>query len=75
MADVIITIPGATNVTVDNAPATAVVVIFPASNSVVTTVIDLAEGVDRQTIIDYLNCVALCKLEEDNKEIIGWEWK
>jgi hypothetical protein len=40
-----------------------------------TLVIDLAEGVDRQIIIDYLNCVALCKLEEDNKEIIGWEWK
>jgi len=40
MADVIVTIPGATNVTVDDAPATAVVVIFPASNSVVTTVID-----------------------------------
>ena len=40
-----------------------------------TLEIDLAEGVDRQVIIDYLNCVALCKLEEDNKEIIGWEWK
>ncbi len=40
MADVIVTIPGATNVTVDDAPATSVVVIFPASNSVVTTVID-----------------------------------
>jgi hypothetical protein len=40
MADVIITIPGATNVTVDDAPATSVVVIFPASNYVVTTVID-----------------------------------
>jgi DNA-binding MarR family transcriptional regulator len=40
-----------------------------------TLEIDLAEGIDRQTIIDYLNCVALCKLEEDNKEIIGWEWK
>lgn len=40
-----------------------------------TLVIDLAEGVDRQTIIDYLNCVALCKLEEDNKEVIGWKWK
>ena len=40
-----------------------------------TLVIDLAEGVDRQTIIDYLNCVALCKLEEDNKEVIGWVWK
>ena len=40
-----------------------------------TLEIDLVEGVDRQVIIDYLNCVALCKLEEDNKEIIGWEWK
>jgi len=40
MADVIVTIPGATNVTVDDAPATSVVVIFPASNYVVTTVID-----------------------------------
>lgn len=43
--------------------------------SKLTLEIDLAEGVDRQVIIDYLNCVALCKLEEDNKEIIGWEWK
>ncbi len=40
MADVIVTIPGATNITVDDAPASAVVVIFPASNYVVTTVID-----------------------------------
>lgn len=40
MPDVIITIPGATNVTVDDAPATSIVVIFPASNYVVTTVID-----------------------------------
>lgn len=40
MADVIVTIPGATNITVDDAPASAVVVIFPASNNVVTTVID-----------------------------------
>ena len=40
-----------------------------------TLVIDLAEGVSRNTIIDYINCVALCKLEEDNKEVIKWEWK
>jgi len=45
------------------------------TQSKLTLVIDLAEGVDRQTIIDYLNCVALCKLEEDNKEVIGWVWK
>lgn len=40
-----------------------------------TLVIDLADDIARDTIIDYINCVALCKLEEDNKEIIGWEWK
>lgn len=40
MPDVVVTIPGATNVTVNDAPATSVVVIFPASNYVVTTVID-----------------------------------
>ena len=39
-----------------------------------TLEIDLVEGVDRQTIIDYLNCVALRKLET-YEEIIGWEWK
>jgi len=43
--------------------------------SKLTLVVDLADGVDRQTIIDYINCVALCKLEEDNKEVIGWVWK
>ncbi len=40
-----------------------------------TLTIDVADGVDQQTIIDYINCVALCKLEEDNKEVIGWKWK
>ncbi len=40
MSDIIVQIPGATNVTVDDAPATSIVVIFPASNYVVTTVID-----------------------------------
>ena len=40
-----------------------------------TLTIDVADGVDHQTIIDYINCVALCKLEEDNKEVIGWKWK
>ncbi len=40
MPDVIITIPGATNVTVDDAPASAIVVTFPASTETVVTVID-----------------------------------
>jgi DNA-binding MarR family transcriptional regulator len=43
--------------------------------SKLTLEIDVADGVDRQTIIDYINCVALCKLEDDNKEVIGWKWK
>jgi hypothetical protein len=36
--------------------------------------IDVAKSVDQDTVIDYLNCVALCKLEEDLHEITGWEW-
>jgi hypothetical protein len=40
MSDVIISIPGATDITVENAAASSVVVTFPASNNFVTTVID-----------------------------------
>jgi hypothetical protein len=36
--------------------------------------IDVPESKDQETVIDYLNCVALCKLEEDLHEITGWEW-
>ena len=36
--------------------------------------IDVSSGVDQQDVIDYLNIVALCKLEEDWKEINGWKW-
>jgi len=38
--DIIVQIPGATSITVDDAPASAVVVTFPASTEVVTSVID-----------------------------------
>lgn len=40
MSDIIVQIPGATNVTVDDAPASAIVVTFPASTETVVTVID-----------------------------------
>jgi hypothetical protein len=40
MSDIIVQIPGATNVTVDDAPASAIVIIFPASTETVVTVID-----------------------------------
>jgi hypothetical protein len=36
--------------------------------------IDVPDGVDEQEVIDYLNIVALCKLEEDFHEITGWKW-
>ena len=36
--------------------------------------IDVPKDIDQQTVIDYLNCVALCKLEEDFHEITGWKW-
>ena len=38
--DIIVQIPGATSITVDDAPASAVVVTFPASTETVVTVID-----------------------------------
>ena len=37
-------------------------------------IIDLADQVDEDMVIDYINCVALCKLEEDMKEVTHWEW-
>jgi len=40
MSDIIVQIPGATNVTVTDAPASAIVVTFPASTETVVTVID-----------------------------------
>jgi hypothetical protein len=40
MSDIIVQIPGATNVTVDDAPASSIVVTFPASTETVVTVID-----------------------------------
>ena len=40
MSDIIVQIPGATNVTVNDAPASAIVVTFPASTETVVTVID-----------------------------------
>ena len=36
--------------------------------------IDVSSDADQEDVIDYLNCVALCKLEEDWKEITGWKW-
>lgn len=39
-SDIIVQIPGATNVTVTDAPASAIVITFPASTEVVTSVID-----------------------------------
>jgi hypothetical protein len=40
MSDIIVQIPGATNVTVTDAPTSAIVITFPASTEVVTSVID-----------------------------------
>jgi hypothetical protein len=36
--------------------------------------IEVPASKDQETVIDYLNCVALCKLEEDLHEITGWKW-
>lgn len=40
-----------------------------------TLILDVAEGVDAEYVIDYLNAQALCTLEEDRQYITGWKWK
>jgi hypothetical protein len=36
--------------------------------------IDVPDSLKIDTVVDYLNIVALCRLEEDLQEITGWEW-
>jgi len=36
--------------------------------------IEVSSLADQEDVIDYLNCEALCKLEEDLHEITGWKW-
>jgi len=34
----------------------------------------LADGVQPDDIMTDINCESLCRLEEDSKQITGWEW-
>jgi hypothetical protein len=43
-------------------------------NKKIVLVIEVAENVDFQYVIDYLNAESLCTLEEDRKFITEWEW-
>ena len=36
--------------------------------------IDVAAGVDPDEIIQEINAEVLCRLEDDDKTIKGWEW-
>lgn len=40
-----------------------------------TLILDIPNGVDKDDVIDYLNAQALCALQEDHKLINGWKWK
>jgi hypothetical protein len=37
-------------------------------------IIDVPSDKDQEIVIEYINIVALCKLEEDLQEITGWKW-
>lgn len=40
-----------------------------------TLVLKLADGVDPEDLATDINAELLCRLEEDEKLIKGWEWK
>ena len=40
----------------------------------ITLRLEVAEGVNYEDIVTYLNCEALCAMEEDEKFITSWEW-
>jgi hypothetical protein len=37
-------------------------------------VIKVADNINPESIVEDINMIALCKLEEDDKSITGWEW-
>ena len=43
------------------------------SRKIVLT-IDLQDNVEADTIIETINGEVLCRLEDDDKLITGWEW-
>jgi hypothetical protein len=43
------------------------------SKKIVLT-ITLADNIEADTIIETLNAEVLCRLEDDDKFITGWEW-
>ena len=43
------------------------------SNKIVL-ILDVAEGVLYEDLITDINAEILCRLEEDDKVITGWEW-
>ena len=43
------------------------------SKKIVLT-IDLQDNVEANTIIETINGEVLCRLEDDDKLITGWEW-
>jgi len=43
-------------------------------NKKIVLVLELAEGVLKEDIVTDINAEVLCRLEEDDKVITGWEW-
>jgi hypothetical protein len=43
-------------------------------NRKIVLTIELEDNVEADTIIETLNAEVLCRLEDDDKLITGWEW-
>jgi hypothetical protein len=43
-------------------------------NKKIVLTIQLADNIEADTIIETLNAEVLCRLEDDDKLILGWEW-
>lgn len=43
-------------------------------NKKIVLVIEMADGIEPDGTIETLNLEVLCRLEEDDKFITGWEW-
>jgi hypothetical protein len=40
----------------------------------ITLRLEVAENTSYEDVVTYLNCEALCAMEEDEKMITSWEW-
>jgi len=37
-------------------------------------IIEVADNIEPESIVEDINMTSLCKMEEDDKSITGWNW-